>query len=44
MLAASDQRALRTLQNADDAKATSIRFCLDHRSHATGMDRTTPLT
>ena len=24
------------LQNADDAKASSVSFCLDHRSHATG--------
>ena len=25
-----------SIQNADDARATVIRFCLDRRSHATG--------
>lgn len=26
------------LQNADDAKASTVGFCLDHRSHGTGKE------
>lgn len=29
------------LQNADDAKATSVRFCIDHNTYGTGAGRST---